>query len=270
MSLHPQRLLGLWSPRQPPSTPPLLLSPVTKICAQCEMEHSADGLMEQMCSSDFGECGAHAATPSPSSETHTHTREHICSHPSLGALAVRLTDPPGKCTSSSTSSRGLRTTAHRPQTPSLARFLQPSPGTCARGATEEPPGLGSCGGRAGLAPRWMGAAGGERWSSFVPGHLCRAPHMLWPGDLWSPAPQLHPGAPLSLGQPSQVWWGPGSCMDHTAQLVIFAKSAPVLCLGLPVCKRGRPMESLLQQVFHVAGLFGVRCVCAPERENERR
>ncbi|XP_036592427.1 secreted frizzled-related protein 5 [Trichosurus vulpecula] len=27
--------------------------PVSKICAQCEMEHSADGLMEQMCSSDF-------------------------------------------------------------------------------------------------------------------------------------------------------------------------------------------------------------------------
>ncbi|EHB14967.1 Secreted frizzled-related protein 5 [Heterocephalus glaber] len=26
---------------------------MTKICAQCEMEHSADGLMEQMCSSDF-------------------------------------------------------------------------------------------------------------------------------------------------------------------------------------------------------------------------
>lgn len=50
---------GLRSPHQPPSTPPLLLSSVTKICAQCEMEHSADGLMEQMCSSDFGECGAH-------------------------------------------------------------------------------------------------------------------------------------------------------------------------------------------------------------------
>ncbi|KFO27156.1 Secreted frizzled-related protein 5 [Fukomys damarensis] len=28
-------------------------SGLTKICAQCEMEHSADGLMEQMCSSDF-------------------------------------------------------------------------------------------------------------------------------------------------------------------------------------------------------------------------
>ncbi|XP_074089299.1 secreted frizzled-related protein 5 [Macrotis lagotis] len=27
--------------------------PVSKICAQCEMEQSADGLMEQMCSSDF-------------------------------------------------------------------------------------------------------------------------------------------------------------------------------------------------------------------------
>lgn len=36
-------------------TPPCLVSSVTKICAQCEMEHSADGLMEQMCSSDFGE-----------------------------------------------------------------------------------------------------------------------------------------------------------------------------------------------------------------------
>ena len=45
-----------------PLTPPLLLSSVTKICAQCEMEHSADGLMEQMCSSDFGECRAHVAT----------------------------------------------------------------------------------------------------------------------------------------------------------------------------------------------------------------
>lgn len=42
--------------------PPLLFSSVTKICAQCEMEHSADGLMEQMCSSDFGEYRAHAAT----------------------------------------------------------------------------------------------------------------------------------------------------------------------------------------------------------------
>ncbi|KAK2098761.1 Secreted frizzled- protein 5 [Saguinus oedipus] len=34
---------------------PATAPPVTKICAQCEMEHSADGLMEQMCSSDFGE-----------------------------------------------------------------------------------------------------------------------------------------------------------------------------------------------------------------------
>ncbi|KGL95459.1 Secreted frizzled-related protein 5, partial [Charadrius vociferus] len=33
-------------------TPP----PVSKICTQCEMEHKADGMMEQMCSSDFGEC----------------------------------------------------------------------------------------------------------------------------------------------------------------------------------------------------------------------
>ncbi|XP_060027508.1 secreted frizzled-related protein 5 isoform X2 [Erinaceus europaeus] len=32
---------------------PATTPPVTKICAQCEMEHSADGLMEQMCSSDF-------------------------------------------------------------------------------------------------------------------------------------------------------------------------------------------------------------------------
>ncbi|XP_045734531.2 secreted frizzled-related protein 5 [Mirounga angustirostris] len=32
---------------------PATAPPVTKICAQCEMEHSADGLMEQMCSSDF-------------------------------------------------------------------------------------------------------------------------------------------------------------------------------------------------------------------------
>ncbi|KAF6111342.1 secreted frizzled related protein 5 [Phyllostomus discolor] len=50
---------------------PATAPPVTKICAQCEMEHSADGLMEQMCSSDFGECGAHAASPSPSFKTHT-------------------------------------------------------------------------------------------------------------------------------------------------------------------------------------------------------
>lgn len=28
---------------------------VSKICTQCEMEHKADGIMEQMCSSDFGE-----------------------------------------------------------------------------------------------------------------------------------------------------------------------------------------------------------------------
>lgn len=27
---------------------------VSKICTQCEMEHKADGIMEQMCSSDFG------------------------------------------------------------------------------------------------------------------------------------------------------------------------------------------------------------------------
>ncbi|XP_028586406.1 secreted frizzled-related protein 5 [Lacerta agilis] len=27
--------------------------PVSKICTQCEMEHKADGIMEQMCSSDF-------------------------------------------------------------------------------------------------------------------------------------------------------------------------------------------------------------------------
>ncbi|XP_017520000.2 secreted frizzled-related protein 5 [Manis javanica] len=32
---------------------PATAPPVTKICAQCEIEHSADGLMEQMCSSDF-------------------------------------------------------------------------------------------------------------------------------------------------------------------------------------------------------------------------
>ncbi|XP_010014779.1 PREDICTED: secreted frizzled-related protein 5-like, partial [Nestor notabilis] len=31
------------------ATPP----PVSKICTQCEMEHKADGMMEQMCSSDF-------------------------------------------------------------------------------------------------------------------------------------------------------------------------------------------------------------------------
>lgn len=53
-----------------PLTLPLLLSSVTKICAQCEMEHSADGLMEQMCSSDFGECRAHVAT-ALSPEKHT-------------------------------------------------------------------------------------------------------------------------------------------------------------------------------------------------------
>uniref|UniRef100_G1Q6H4 Secreted frizzled related protein 5 n=1 Tax=Myotis lucifugus TaxID=59463 RepID=G1Q6H4_MYOLU len=32
---------------------PVTEPPLTKICAQCEMEHNADGLMEQMCSSDF-------------------------------------------------------------------------------------------------------------------------------------------------------------------------------------------------------------------------
>ncbi|XP_047408604.1 secreted frizzled-related protein 5 isoform X2 [Sciurus carolinensis] len=32
---------------------PATAPPVTKTCAQCEIEHSADGLMEQMCSSDF-------------------------------------------------------------------------------------------------------------------------------------------------------------------------------------------------------------------------
>ncbi|NXC39667.1 SFRP5 protein, partial [Penelope pileata] len=31
------------------ATPP----PVSKICTQCEMEHKADGMMQQMCSSDF-------------------------------------------------------------------------------------------------------------------------------------------------------------------------------------------------------------------------
>lgn len=29
---------------------------VSRICTQCEMEHKADGMMQQMCSSDFGEC----------------------------------------------------------------------------------------------------------------------------------------------------------------------------------------------------------------------
>ncbi|XP_009885995.1 PREDICTED: secreted frizzled-related protein 5, partial [Charadrius vociferus] len=41
-------------------TPP----PVSKICTQCEMEHKADGMMEQMCSSDFGERNA-GACPCP-------------------------------------------------------------------------------------------------------------------------------------------------------------------------------------------------------------
>lgn len=39
------------------------LSAVSRICAQCEMEHSADGLMEQMCSSDFGEYGLTGPQP---------------------------------------------------------------------------------------------------------------------------------------------------------------------------------------------------------------
>ncbi|XP_010636849.1 secreted frizzled-related protein 5 [Fukomys damarensis] len=46
-----KRLFGLQTNYCPPH--PRILSAVTKICAQCEMEHSADGLMEQMCSSDF-------------------------------------------------------------------------------------------------------------------------------------------------------------------------------------------------------------------------
>lgn len=81
-----------------PLTPPLLLSSVTKICAQCEMEHSADGLMEQMCSSDFGECRAYMAT----------------------ALS------PEKCTFSFF---GIPGTSEAPQGhgPSLARALAPFP-----------------------------------------------------------------------------------------------------------------------------------------------
>lgn len=87
------------------------------------------------------------------------------------------------------------------------------------------------------------------------------------------APQLHPGASPFLGQLSQVRSGPGSCMDHTAQHVIFAKSAPVLCFGLPVCKTETAMKSLLQRVLYVIGLFGKRIpllqgVCVREKKRE--
>lgn len=39
------------------------LTAVSKICTQCEMEHKADGMMEQMCSSDFGECWGPVPSP---------------------------------------------------------------------------------------------------------------------------------------------------------------------------------------------------------------
>ena len=77
-------------------TAPLLPSSVTKICAQCEMEHSADGLMEQMCSSDFGECGAQVATapvPPPAllpshMRAHTHTHNPMPSTVNTNSLCI--------------------------------------------------------------------------------------------------------------------------------------------------------------------------------------
>lgn len=112
-----------------PLTPPLLLSSVTKICAQCEMEHSADGLMEQMCSSDFGECRAHVAT----------------------ALSLE------KCTfffffASQGLQKPLKAMVHP-----WPGFLQPFLDTAYRGASR----AGFSLWEAGLVQRWVGAAEGR-------------------------------------------------------------------------------------------------------------
>lgn len=71
---------------QPPAAPSspasIPLSPVSRTCAQCEIEHSADGLMEQMCSSDFGEyVQAHSRLATTSlatltSNTHSYPQTH--------------------------------------------------------------------------------------------------------------------------------------------------------------------------------------------------
>lgn len=59
--------------------PPTLLSlsSVTKICAQCEMEDSADGLMEQMCSSDFGEYGLSGPRPCHCPRSLVQSQPHV-------------------------------------------------------------------------------------------------------------------------------------------------------------------------------------------------
>lgn len=118
--------------------------------------------------------------------------------------------------------------------------------------------------------RW---ASGWKYSPLVPGHFCQVPNALWPGKLWSPAPQLHPGVSPFLGRLSQVSSGPGSCMDHTVQFVIFAKSASVLCLSLPVYKREGAMKSFGRSVMSVACLkreyHRCKVMCVSKREKER-
>ena len=90
---------------------------------------------------------------------------------------------------------------------------------------------------------------------------------LWLGVSWSPAPQLHPGAPSFLGQS-----GPGSCAGHMVQPVVFARSVPVLCLSLTVSKKEKATKPFLQQVFYVVSLSGKRTllqgVCMSKREKE--
>lgn len=164
----------------------------------------------------------------------------------------------------------------RPQKPSLARLLQPSLGTIHRGASRA--GFSVWG--AGLALRWMGQQEGEMGSGTE----------VQPPCPWGPLPRglrctLARGAVVTCptasswslptpGQLSQVQSGPGSCMDHTVQLVISAKSAPVLCLGLPVHKRegegGNPYVSrslVLLVCLEREGHYSItRCVCVQERK----
>ena len=99
---------------------------------------------------------------------------------------------------------------------------------------------------AGLVQRWMGAAEGTDGlqdgsaAPWPPGTSAWYLTHLWLGVLWSPAPQLHPGAFSFLGQS-----GPGSHADHTARPVAFAQLVPVLCLNLIVSKKEKATKPFL-------------------------
>lgn len=173
----------------------------------------------------------------------------------------------------------LKAMVHKPQNHPCPGLLQPSLCPIHRGPSR----AGFSLGEAGLTPRQMGAAScggreGLQDGSAAPLSLdtsAKYPMHSGQGSCGHLAPQLHPGASPFLGQLSQVSSGPGSCMDHTVQFVIFAKSASVLCLSLPVYKREGAMKSLLQQVCYVSSLSEKRIqllqgVCVSKREKERR